>query len=145
MTADDAWRFSLMRGDDWFGGAALGYQYSRSGLEDESPMELASHEASLCLYISLSILSIMFKFLRMPRLNSWRHILISCSAFVLFWICVLSLTPLTSPLPPYTGAHEVGILDVEVEVQKRVLSEAALRSTGEKAFEVCFSFTFYVD
>ena len=49
---------------------------------------------------------------------------------------MFSLTPITSPLPPYTGQHEVGILDVEVEVERRSIAEGILKETGEKAFEV---------
>ncbi|KAF2824049.1 hypothetical protein CC86DRAFT_63349 [Ophiobolus disseminans] len=65
-----------------------------------------------------------------------RRIIIFTSASLLFWIFVFSLTPITSPLPPYTGPHEVGILDVETEVQKRVVHGAILKETGEKAFEL---------
>jgi platelet-activating factor acetylhydrolase len=65
-----------------------------------------------------------------------RRIVIFTSASVLFWIFVFSLTPITSPLPPYTGPHEVGILDVETEVQKRVIREAVLKETGDNAFEL---------
>jgi platelet-activating factor acetylhydrolase len=50
---------------------------------------------------------------------------------------VLSLTPLTSPLPPYTGQHEVGVLDVETEVERRVVAEGVLKDSGDAAFEVC--------
>jgi platelet-activating factor acetylhydrolase len=49
---------------------------------------------------------------------------------------VFSLTPITSPLPPYTGPHEVGILDLESEVQKRVIRDAVLVENGANAFEV---------
>jgi platelet-activating factor acetylhydrolase len=65
-----------------------------------------------------------------------RRVIIFTSASLLFWIFVFSLTPITSPLPPYTGPHEVGILDVETEVQKRVIHDAVLKETGEKAFEL---------
>jgi platelet-activating factor acetylhydrolase len=65
-----------------------------------------------------------------------RRIIIFTTASVLFWIVVFSLTPITSPLPPYTGPHEVGILDVETEVQKRVIHDAVLKETGENAFEL---------
>ncbi|EAT83518.1 phospholipase [Parastagonospora nodorum] len=65
-----------------------------------------------------------------------RRVIIFTSASVLFWLFVFSLTPITSPLPPYTGPHEVGILDVETEVQKRVIHDAILKETGENAFEL---------
>jgi platelet-activating factor acetylhydrolase len=65
-----------------------------------------------------------------------RRIIIFTSASLLFWIFVFSLTPITSPLPPYTGIHEVGILDVETEVQKRVIYDAKLKETGDNAFEL---------
>jgi platelet-activating factor acetylhydrolase len=65
-----------------------------------------------------------------------RRILVFTSASLLFWIFVFSLTPITSPLPPYTGPHEVSILDVETEVQKRVIHDAILKETGKNAFEL---------
>jgi platelet-activating factor acetylhydrolase len=65
-----------------------------------------------------------------------RRLLFFTSAGVLFFIFIFSLTPIVSPLPPYTGPHEVGILDVETEVQKKVVHDAILKSTGEKAFEL---------
>jgi platelet-activating factor acetylhydrolase len=65
-----------------------------------------------------------------------RNVIIFTSASLLFWVFVFSLTPITSPLPPYTGPHEVGILDVETEVQKRVIHDAILKETGENAFEL---------
>jgi platelet-activating factor acetylhydrolase len=65
-----------------------------------------------------------------------RRVIVFTSASLLFWVFVFSLTPITSPLPPYTGPHEVGILDVETEVQKRVIHDAILKETGEKAFEL---------
>jgi platelet-activating factor acetylhydrolase len=65
-----------------------------------------------------------------------RRVLFFASAGALFFIFIFSLTPITSPLPPYTGPHEVGILDVETEVQKRAIHDAVLKSTGEKAFQL---------
>lgn len=65
-----------------------------------------------------------------------RRVIIFTSASLLFWFFVFSLTPITSPLPPYAGPHEVGILDVETEVQKRIIHDAILKETGEKAFEL---------
>lgn len=72
---------------------------------------------------------------RFSRL-SWRRILFLGSAFTLFWILVFSLSPITSPLPPYTGPHEVGILDLETAVEQRVIHDAVLKETGEPAFQV---------
>jgi platelet-activating factor acetylhydrolase len=65
-----------------------------------------------------------------------RSIVLFTSASLLFWILVFSLTPITAPLPAYTGPHEVGILDLETEVQKRIIRDAVLIETGEQAFEV---------
>lgn len=65
-----------------------------------------------------------------------RQALLYGSASVLFLVLAISLTPITSPLPPYTGDYEVGILDVETEVEKRTIHDAVLKETGEKAFEV---------
>ncbi|KAJ4333338.1 hypothetical protein N0V87_007725 [Didymella glomerata] len=65
-----------------------------------------------------------------------RRIILFTSASVLFWIVVIGLTPITSPLPPYTGPHEVGILDLETQVEKRVIREATLQETGKNAFEL---------
>jgi platelet-activating factor acetylhydrolase len=81
----------------------------------------------------------MFKMFRLPHILPfrWRRLAFFGSAFLLFWIFVLSLTPLTSPLPPYTGQHEVGVLDVETEVERRVVAEGVLKDSGDAAFEVC--------
>ncbi|KAF2181699.1 hypothetical protein K469DRAFT_713302 [Zopfia rhizophila CBS 207.26] len=73
--------------------------------------------------------------IRFKRL-SLRRLLFFGSAFVLFWIFIFSLSPITSPLPPYTGPHEVGILDLEVEVEKKVINNAILKETGQPAFEL---------
>jgi platelet-activating factor acetylhydrolase len=67
---------------------------------------------------------------------SWKRGMFLGSASLLFFLFVFSLTPITSPLPPYTGPHEVGILDVETEVERRVIHDAVLKSTGQKAFEL---------
>lgn len=67
-----------------------------------------------------------------------RHLVLYSSASALFLFLVLSLTPIISPLPPYTGEYEVGILDLEVEVEKKIIHEAVLKETGQKAFEVCY-------
>lgn len=78
--------------------------------------------------------------LKMPRLPSLssRPFLFG-SASILFLILVFSLTPITSPLPPYTGEYEVGILDLETQVEKKVVHDAVLKETGQKAFEVCLN------
>jgi platelet-activating factor acetylhydrolase len=68
-----------------------------------------------------------------------RQALLYGSAGVLFLVLAISLTPITSPLPPYTGDYEVGILDIETEVEKRTIHDAVLKETGERAFEVCAS------
>lgn len=65
-----------------------------------------------------------------------RRVIIFTSASLLFWILLICFTPITSPLPPYTGPHEVGILDIETEVQKRIVHDAILKETGENAFEL---------
>ena len=72
------------------------------------------------------------------RRLSPRRIALFGSAVVLFGFFAFSLAPITSPLPRYTGPHEVGVLDVEVEVEKRLVggNQATLKETGEKAFEV---------
>ncbi|KAJ4302608.1 hypothetical protein N0V90_001497 [Kalmusia sp. IMI 367209] len=67
-----------------------------------------------------------------------RKVLLFGSAGFLFVLLAVSLTPITSPLPPYTGQYEVGILDLETEVEERreVYGEGVvLKESGEKAFE----------
>ncbi|KAI4918256.1 hypothetical protein J4E90_002639 [Alternaria incomplexa] len=76
------------------------------------------------------------RFVPRPSRLTPRRLLFITSAGVLFWFLFFSLTPITSPLPPYTGPHEVGILDVETEVQKRTIHDAILKATGEKAFQL---------
>lgn len=69
-----------------------------------------------------------------------RKVLLFGSAGLLFVVLAISLTPITSPLPPYTGQFEVGILDLETEVEeaREVYGEGVvLKEGGEKAFEVC--------
>ncbi|KAH7355552.1 PAF-acetylhydrolase family member [Pyrenochaeta sp. MPI-SDFR-AT-0127] len=58
------------------------------------------------------------------------------SGLFLFCVLIFTLTPIVSPLPPYTGPHEVGILDVETVVEKRIINEATSKETGEKLFEL---------
>ena len=73
------------------------------------------------------------------RRLSPRRLVLYGSAVALFGFLAFSLSPITSPLPRYTGPHEVGVLDVEVEVERRLVggNEAVLKETGERAFEVC--------
>lgn len=71
-----------------------------------------------------------------------RKTLLFGSAGVLFIILAVSLTPITSPLPPYTGQYEVGILDLETDVEKKEIHPATLKGTdGTKAFEVSLGFS----
>ncbi|KAF2128509.1 PAF-acetylhydrolase family member [Dothidotthia symphoricarpi CBS 119687] len=67
---------------------------------------------------------------------TWRRVLVFGSTTLVFFFFVFTLTPITSPLPPYTGPHEVGILDIETEVQRKVIHGAILKESGEKAFEL---------
>lgn len=67
---------------------------------------------------------------------TWQRVLFLASAVFLFILFIFSLTPITSPLPPYTGPHEVGILDVEIEVQKRVIHDAILKDKRGEAFKL---------
>jgi platelet-activating factor acetylhydrolase len=66
----------------------------------------------------------------------WRRFILYGSASFLFGFFIFSLTPITSPLPRYTGAHAVGVLDVETGVEKRVIKQGILKETGEEAFEL---------
>ncbi|EMD92555.1 hypothetical protein COCC4DRAFT_162856 [Bipolaris maydis ATCC 48331] len=72
---------------------------------------------------------------RIGRLGP-RKLLVLISAGFLFVVFIFLLTPIISPLPPYTGPYEVGILDVETPVEKRVIHDAILKATGDKAFEL---------
>ncbi|EUC43163.1 hypothetical protein COCMIDRAFT_28363 [Bipolaris oryzae ATCC 44560] len=72
---------------------------------------------------------------RIGRLGP-RKLLVLTSAGFLFVTFIFLLTPIISPLPPYTGPYEVGILDVETPVEKRVVHDAILKATGDKAFEL---------
>lgn len=65
---------------------------------------------------------------------TWRRVLIFGSASLVFTLLFFSLTPIVSPLPPYTGPHEVGILDVEAETEKRVIRQAIVKDSGHAAF-----------
>lgn len=70
---------------------------------------------------------------------SFRRVVLLGSAGLLFLFFVLSLAPITSPLPPYTGIHDVGVLDVETEVERNIIHPAILKETGQRAFEVSSS------
>jgi hypothetical protein len=70
-----------------------------------------------------------------PR-KSWRRLILSGSALSVFLFFVFTLTPIIQPLPPYTGEHDVGVLDVETPVERRVIYNATIKETGEPAFEV---------
>lgn len=83
----------------------------------------------------IEALSIFIMVFGLSRLTP-RRIAFFTSASVLFWMFVIGLTPITSPLLPYTGPYEVGILDVETEVQRRVIYEATLKETGKNVFEL---------
>ncbi|XP_014553727.1 hypothetical protein COCVIDRAFT_106917 [Bipolaris victoriae FI3] len=72
---------------------------------------------------------------RIGRLGP-RKLLVLTSAGFLFVTFIFLLTPIISPLPPYTGPYEVGILDIETPVEKRVIHDAILKATGDKAFEL---------
>lgn len=43
---------------------------------------------------------------------------------------------LSSSLPPYSGPHNVGVIDIEVPVDQRKLSDATSESTGQLAFQL---------
>ncbi|KAF2004505.1 PAF-acetylhydrolase family member [Amniculicola lignicola CBS 123094] len=70
-----------------------------------------------------------------PRYSA-KRLAFWASSFILFWILLFSLSPITSPLPKYTGPHGVGVLDVEVAVERRVVREGIIRETGERAFQL---------
>jgi platelet-activating factor acetylhydrolase len=55
--------------------------------------------------------------------------------FCLFFLAK-TMSPLSNPLPNYSGPHHVGIIDLEADVETRVLHEAVLRETGEVALKV---------
>ncbi|KAF2747701.1 hypothetical protein M011DRAFT_467314 [Sporormia fimetaria CBS 119925] len=67
---------------------------------------------------------------------TWRRLLLLGSASTLFLFLVFTLTPIVSPLPRYTGPHEVGVLDVETEVERRRIWDARIKETGEPAFDL---------
>ncbi|KYK58910.1 hypothetical protein DCS_00037 [Drechmeria coniospora] len=75
-------------------------------------------------------------------------LLLVAAAYVLS--CVLRRVPLlASPLPPYTGPHAVGSVDVEVPLPTpRLISHTTFDATGKPAFElesVLFTFYYPVD
>lgn len=68
---------------------------------------------------------------------SWRRFFLYGSAASLFLFFALSLAPIVSPLPRYTGPHDVGVLDLETEVERRVIWDAMRKEERRSAFEVC--------
>ncbi|KAL4863538.1 hypothetical protein BDV12DRAFT_177390 [Aspergillus spectabilis] len=83
-----------------------------------------------------SIVTFPLRILR-PRFT-WSYVLFS--VFSLYAIyCLVRGTPLfASPLPPYTGPHGVGAIDLEVPLAggPQSVAPGVLKSTGEPAFEV---------
>jgi platelet-activating factor acetylhydrolase len=68
---------------------------------------------------------------------SWRRFFLYGSAASMFLFFAFTLAPIVSPLPAYTGPHDVGVLDLEMEVPRRVVWDARLKDGGREAFEVC--------
>ncbi|KAF4980319.1 hypothetical protein FZEAL_3636 [Fusarium zealandicum] len=71
-----------------------------------------------------------------PRLT-WRYVLCSVvGVYVLY--CFVTWQPLfSSPLPAYSGPHEVGAIDLEIPLEKpRRISETLLKGSREPAFEL---------
>ncbi|KAI9902821.1 hypothetical protein N3K66_002173 [Trichothecium roseum] len=72
-----------------------------------------------------------------PR-PTWRYVLSSAAALYVLYCLVTAQPLLASNLPPYTGPHGVGALDIEVPLgaPPRRVSDAVFRSSGDPAFEV---------
>lgn len=71
-----------------------------------------------------------------PRLM-WKYVFCSVvGVYVLY--CFVTRQPLfSSPLPAYSGPHEVGAVDLEIPVEKpRRISETLLKETKKPAFEL---------
>jgi len=56
-------------------------------------------------------------------------------SFCLFFLAK-TMSPLSNPLPNYSGSYHVGIVDLEAAVETRVIHEAVLRETGEVALKL---------
>ncbi|KAL4886607.1 platelet-activating factor acetylhydrolase, isoform II-domain-containing protein [Aspergillus karnatakaensis] len=83
-----------------------------------------------------SIATLPMRILR-PRFT-FGYILFTAFALYAFY-CLVRGTPLfASPLPPYTGPHGIGAIDLEVPLAggPQTVAPGVLKSTGEPAFEV---------
>lgn len=106
-----------------------------SGRNNAAAVPCTSHPHLIRVSRNFSRIATIVMVFGLSRLTP-RRIILFTSASVVFWLLVIGLTPVTSPLPPYTGPHEVGILDVETKVQKQIIRKATLKETGKHAFEL---------
>ncbi|KAF2488681.1 alpha/beta-hydrolase [Lophium mytilinum] len=60
-------------------------------------------------------------------------VLIFSAIVALFFV---KMSPLSNPLPSYSGEHQVGIIDVEADCETRVLHPAVFREGGEVALKL---------
>ena len=71
---------------------------------------------------------------------SVRKFLLIGSGVALFLFLTITLSPfhLTHPLPPYTGLHHVGILDLEIPAQnpRTIAPGITLKETGKRGFDL---------
>ncbi|PSK46561.1 hypothetical protein B9Z65_5529 [Elsinoe australis] len=70
-----------------------------------------------------------------PRLT-WQYILLSLIILYITYCFLFSLPLLSTNLPPYSGPHGVGTIDLEIPVQHRQISPVVFKSTSEPAFEL---------
>lgn len=71
-----------------------------------------------------------------PRLT-WRYVLVSLVLFYIFY-CLVRGSPLfASKLPQYTGQYEVGIIDVEIPLEKpRLITQTKMKDGSGPAFQL---------
>ncbi|KIW00275.1 uncharacterized protein PV09_08165 [Verruconis gallopava] len=71
-----------------------------------------------------------------PRLT-WRYALFILLLLYVLYCLVRGSPLLASNLPKYTGPHEVGVMDLEVPLEKPVMiSQTVYKETGQRAFEL---------
>ena len=62
--------------------------------------------------------------------------LLALGALYIIWRVTFGMPILSDSLPVYSGEYEVGTIDLEVPVQRRNISDAVFKHTGEPAFQL---------
>ncbi|TKA32942.1 hypothetical protein B0A50_01168 [Salinomyces thailandicus] len=65
-----------------------------------------------------------------------RYVLCSIAALYIVYCTLFDMPLFSTALPPYTGPHEVGTIDLEVPCDGRKVNDAVFKADGKPAFEL---------